>query len=204
MSCHGHLRSPIAALLAFPLAAAGYIYIYISSIVVLSSAVGCVYMSSQVDYEKGVDYSRYQTFSVERTKPLDAEGQSERLAGAAWVDDRTSARIRERLEDKGLTEAPAGEADLNVGYHYVSREEIRSSDRPGHVRWLRVDVREIVYETYTRGTLVVDFVDREQNLLVWHGAIEGVVKTPEKPGKHLDENLERAVDLLLRHQYPPG
>ncbi len=170
----------------------------------VSSASGCLSMRSKVDYEKGADFSAYRTFSVERVRPLDAEGRAAKLADAEWVDRRTQDRIRFRLEKKGLTEASAGEADLNVGYYYVAREEVHASDRPGHERWLRVDIRDVVYETYTRGTLVIDFVDREGNLLVWHGAIEGVVKTPEKPGEHLDENLERAVDLLLRFQFPPG
>ena len=162
--------APIAAGLPFRIA-----------ILLAISSAGCLYMSSKVDHEKGVDFSAYRTFSVERTRALDAEGPAAELAGAEWVDRRTKDRVRLRLEKKGLTEAAAHEADLNVGYHYVSREEVRSSDRPGHVRWLRVDVREIVYETYTRGTLVIDFVDRKENLLIWHGAIEGVVETPEQP-----------------------
>ena len=65
------------------------------------AAVGCLYMSSKVDYEKGTDFSAYQTFSVERAQALDAGGQAAQLAGAEWVDRRTKDRIRLRLEKKG-------------------------------------------------------------------------------------------------------
>ncbi len=170
----------------------------------LFAASSCTYMSSKVDYEPGTDFASYHSFAIERARPVagDAPHVAE-LAEAGWVDERTQARIRRILERKGMEEVPSDGADLIFRYYYVAREEIHGSSRPGHVRWLRVDIREVRYDSYTRGTLVVDVVDRSRNLLVWHGAIEGVAKTPEEPGAHLDRNLERAVDLLLRNQFPP-
>ena len=76
---------------------------------------------------------------------------------------------------------------------------MRVRDRPGHVRWLRVDLREIDYQPYTRGTLVVDIADRERHLLVWHGTVEGTVNSiSEVPG----DNLEKAVDRVIG-RFPP-
>jgi hypothetical protein len=160
---------------------------------------GCLSLSTTVDWEDGTDFAAYHTFSVERSRPLDLEGsQFEEPARAELVDRRAFARIRQRLTQKGLAEAPLADADLNVKYHLTSREEIRGSEQPGHVRWLRVDVREIHYERYVRGTVVVDIADRRKNLLVWHGAVEGTVKSTEVPG----DSLEKAIDRLLS-KYPP-
>jgi hypothetical protein len=174
--------------------------------VLLAGAVassGCLYMQSKVDFEKQTDWTVYRTYSVERARPIDDDRGLARDEGfEADVDQRAQARLRERLTDKNLREAPAGEADLNVRYYLTVREDIRSEDRPGHVRWLRVDIREIHYESYTKGTVVVDVADRQQNLLVWHGAAEASVKTPEKQGDRLGSNLEKALDILM-NQFPP-
>jgi hypothetical protein len=160
---------------------------------------GCLSLSTTVDWEGDTDFAAYHTFSVERARPLDSDSQElQDPARAEIVDQRAFARIRQRLTEKNLIEAPAAEADLNVKYHLASHEEVRGSEQPGHVRWLRVEIREIHYETYTHGTVVVDIADRAKNLLVWHGAVEGTVKTPDVPGK----NLERAIDRLLS-KYPP-
>jgi hypothetical protein len=143
-----------------------------ASILVGLAFTGCTYMSSKVDYEPGTDFAAYQTFAIERARPVQGDAPHvASLANAAWVDERTRARIRELLGRKGMTKAGAAAADLIFRYYYVASEEIRTSDRPGHVRWLRVDIREIHYDSYTRGTLVVDVVDRARGLLVWHGAI---------------------------------
>ncbi len=89
---------------------------------------------------------------------------------------------------------------MQVGYYLTTRDEVHTSDRPSHVRWLRVDIREIAYESYTRGTLVIDIADRDRNLLVWHGVVEGVVKTSNMPSD--GKTVVRAVNRLMR-QFPP-
>jgi len=160
---------------------------------------GCLSLDSRVDWEDGTDFAAYRTFSVERARPMEGEGQ--RFEDASWadlVDRRAFARIRQRLSEKGLREAPPAEADLNVSYYVTSREEVRGSSKPGHVRWLRVDIREIQYETYVHGSVVVDFADRAQGVLVWHGVVEGTVVASRTPGN----NLEKAIDRLIG-KYPP-
>ena len=164
---------------------------------------GCLYMQSRVDFEKQIDFSVYRTFSVERAKPIDDDrGLAEEASFAEDVDRRAKARLHERLTGKNLRAVPEADADLHVSYYLTARQDLRGEDRPGHVRWLRVDVREIVYESYTKGTVVVDVADRERNLLVWHGAAEASVKTPETAGERLGGNLEKAIDILM-NQFPP-
>ena len=163
---------------------------------------GCVYLQGDIDYEKGIDFSQYRTFSLERDRPIDASGSivQDHPRFAELVEQSALDQIRVRLLEKELAEAPADQADIQVGYHLTTRDEVRSSDRPGHVRWLRVDVREIHYDSYTRGTLVIDVVDRQRNLLVWHGVVEGVVETSSLPSD--GKNVVRAVNRLMR-QFPP-
>ncbi len=168
----------------------------------LSVLVGCVYLQQDVHYEKGIDFSQYRTFSLARTRPLDASGSvvDEDASYAERVEGGADAQIRLRLQEKGFVEASRGEADIQVGYYLTTHDEVHTSDRPGHVRWLRVDVREIAYESYTRGTLVIDIADRDRNLLVWHGVVEGVVKTSNMPSD--GKTVVRAVNRLMR-QFPP-
>lgn len=165
-------------------------------------ALGCVYLEQDVDYEKGTDFSRYHTFFVERARPLDASGSTveDDAQYAERVEAGALAQIRVRLVEKGFVEAAADEADIHVHYYVTTRAEVHASDRPGHVRWLREDIREIAYESYTRGTLVIDIADRERNLLVWHGVVEGVVKTSSLPTD--GKTVVRAVNRLMR-QFPP-
>ena len=144
-----------------------------TAFVLLTTVVSCVYLHGDIDYEKDIDFSQYQSFAVERSRPLDASGSvvgdDPELAGL--VDSRALARIKERLLAKGLLEVSMDEADLQIGFYLTAQDEVHVSDRPGHERWLRVDLRDIAYDSYTRGTLVIDFADRARNLLVWHGVV---------------------------------
>ena len=172
------------------------------AIATLSAALACVHLQGKIDYQKDVDFTTYRTFFVERARPLDATGSRVDDDGelARRLEEVAQFRLEERLREKDLEPASAEQADLHVGYYLTARDEVHMSDRPGHERWLRVETRDIVYDSYTRGTLVIDFSDRERNLLVWHGAVEGVVKSSRISPD--GRNVLRAVDRLMR-QYPP-
>jgi len=162
------------------------------------AAAGCVYLQSRTDYEKDTDFSAFETFSVSIAQPADGSGRLSEPGYAHLVDNRALHEIRRLLVEKGLTEVDPAVADLHVSFHLTTTEEIRVRDRPGHTRWLRVDVREIDYQSYTKGTLVIDIADREKNLLVWHGAVKGSVETDAMP----TTTLEKAIRRLLG-KYPP-
>jgi outer membrane protein assembly factor BamE (lipoprotein component of BamABCDE complex) len=142
-------------------------------------ASGCTYIHGSIDYEKDVDFSKYESFALERTRALGEEPSvlAEDDAFVERVEEIATTHLREWLLEKGFVELPADEADLHIGFHLTARDEVHVSDKPGHERWLRVDIRDIAYDTYTRGTLVVDVSDRAQGLLIWHGVQEGVIKT---------------------------
>lgn len=150
----------------------------------------------QSDYDEAVDFSVYGTYAW-----IPEESSSALEEGLAGPIIRRS--IEDELGAKSMIKVDS-DPDLYVVYHAGVTEEITgaSVDRYGY-RYGRYyggwGTADVSVQKYTKGTLVVDFVDAAQKELVWRGIATGAVNNPEKTRDKLPEIV---ADLLA--EFPPA
>lgn len=148
-------------------------------------------------FDKKVNFSTYQSWFWLDGKPA--------LVDALLGDDMTDQFIRralaEEFDAKGL-QAKADAPDLLL--KYTTRFQEAVSATPGDLgysyqwRWVREAFGRGESQSYSKGTLIVDLIDRKTGTPVWQGSISGALRDKrDAQGK-----IRAAVkELLVR--YPP-
>lgn len=165
--------------------------------VTLLLAGGAVQAGLDVDvmYDHKADFSAYTTYRW-KTAPQDDSPE------AAMVDGRIKTTADRELAAKGLRRAAPDEScDLLLTYYggiedNLLIEGVRYEVAP-HVVWTGASPMAVT-RSYQVGTLILDFVDAETEIVVWSGVVAGKAKT----GSELRQRVEKAVKKMLR-QYPP-
>jgi hypothetical protein len=144
-----------------------------------------------IDYDKGVDFSRFTSYQW-------AEGQP---AQSPLVHKRIVNAIEKQLASKGWTKVEPSDAltATAVVVYYAGVEAERQLNAWGSgPRWSGIATANV--ETILTGQLVVDVYDTATGELVWRGfASDTVSDDQEKNEKRLNE----AVGKLFK-QFPPG
>jgi hypothetical protein len=161
-------------------------------------AVNCSSISTQFDYERGEDFSRFKTYAF---MPVPQE-----LGRNELVIKRIGNAIVKQLGTKGLTE-DKNTPDLLIAVHTDVRDKVNiTSYGYGYAPYYSfgywrgsmggTDVRQ-----YEEGTLIIDMVDAQQKEMVWRGMASRALPsspTPEKIDKIID-----AVVAKIFEKYPP-
>jgi len=154
-----------------------------------------------VDYEEDVDFSKYQTFTVESRE---ARAANQAVSLSPIVDRRIERSITEALQAKGYEPVEAG-ADLRVIFHTVTHTRTEVNDwrvgaspfrrHPyyGYSSYSFIDIYE-----YEEGTFIIDLVDTETDQLVWRGASNKRLGWTAPSQEEVDAIVER---IFL--EYPP-
>jgi hypothetical protein len=142
--------------------------------------------SVRVQWERGTDFSKYQTYAwIEGTRALDDEADAIIVQA---VDDQLG------INGIFLDEA---EPDLHVVYH-AARDE--SFEITGGYRLDWKDTRAVTANSHVAGTLVIDLVDVEENQLVWRAiATASITQDRNKDRKTVVDALEK-----MFAKFPPG
>jgi hypothetical protein len=159
-----------------------------------------------VDYDRTADLKSFKTF-----KWIDKPGTSMEYHNKL-IHSRLKNYIEYLLSQGGMhedTENP----DLHVTYH-VSSETEMSLDvstygyawGPGFAwdpywsgSWAHggmVTAASTTVRSYDVGTLIIDIIRVEDNMLMWRGSATGIV-VPENPEK-LQKKIKKAVDKMIR------
>ena len=179
-------RVPVTALLAALALAAG----------------NCATVSVTTDFDHGVDFSRYRTFTLAGGN-LQVNGVPDN--GNTLVKDRIHNALRAALLAKGLTETDKA-PDVFVGYLAGARTRTEIEGMPPYAPemgpywyggWWGPGYTQWWMRTYEEGTLVIDLVDRATRKLVWRAYARREVKAPVDEQKVL-EIIEKAFKA-----YPP-
>ena len=157
--------------------------------------VGCGGSSMLIDYNKSTLWSKYRTYDwlpeprASSIGPL-AENPNHRT----WIEstvDREMKRAGLRRETQGPELLVAYFAGIDGaldpsswGYEY-----------PAGTEWVK---GQFELQKSDGGTITLDFVDAQSKLLVWRGALGGVVNSPGKT-----EESIRAVTKKIIENYPP-
>jgi hypothetical protein len=138
------------------------------------ASASCSSIEARCDYDRTVDFKRYQTFAM---APPPSEAPEELPQYSELRGQAVNREIAAHLVAKGLREVGEPEADLIVSFKLAgeTRTDVRSTgprrsvgiyeDWYG-VGWYDNDLYTVQYVV---GTLLVDVFERAGQRLIWHG-----------------------------------
>lgn len=169
----------------------------------LALLASCGSIRARSQHAPEVDFAAYRTFAI-----VPAETETPGLPRFGELRERRLERaIAARLERKGLTEVAPEEADLHVSFTMATQHKTgawggEDEDEPvweGDLSYEDVSGEELEHTTYfVSGTIVIDFVDRSAERLVWHGWATADITDPRKTERREVD----AVSAILA-KYPP-
>jgi len=147
------------------------------------------------DYDSGTDFSRYHTF---KWVQQDRNPPPARRAEWALLEKRVKSAVEAGLEKKGFRKAD-GRADILVAWHLGTEDKV-NVERYGYRygprgRWYGTSVE---VHHYKEGTLIIDFVDPGERMLVWRSTAVGSVRYFTKGEPEIQSTVEKMLE-----EFPP-
>ncbi len=159
------------------------------------------------DYDASVDFARFETFTWIAPNPLVRVATQRPLS--PLVVERVMGTTRDAFERRGLrfVEDPE-QADLAVAFTIGSREQIRTTSYPTHIRrgrrgphvWHSAGSFSVQSHSYTEGQLAIDLFDIAAARPVWHGTVSRRITQRDRDAP--DEILAAAVEAIVE-EFPP-
>lgn len=163
----------------------------------------CSTLRAEHDYDRGADFSGYETFSWIGARPLLAGGDSPLMEG------RLMAASESVLRAKGYRFVDDPErADFVVAFTVGSREKIRVDSYPDSYRrpyrwrgYPSYGHADLSVRQYSEGRLAIDIFDVQRHEPVWHGWATKSLTSGDQadPGQLTRE----AVAAILANFPPP-
>lgn len=166
----------------------------------------CSGISTSTDYDPGVDFSGFSTFTW-----LDTDGDDH-------LDAITDSRIRKSIDaaltGKGFKKVES-EADLAVGYQVTTQE--RRSYNTVNTGWgggygwggygwggygMSVGSSTTYENTWDEGTLLIGMFDSGSKNLVWTGTATAALDDSRTPDER-QQLIDDAVAKMMK-DFPPG
>lgn len=175
--------------------------LYCSVVALVTLACNPIYVS--YDYDKDVDFQRFQSYSwmdIPKTEPQNA---AEAARSSPLVAKRIRSNIDDQLVAKGLSRVDEG-SDLLVVYHLGAKQmiEIQQNNYSGMSMWAdsRVGGHAKV-DHITEGMIIIDLLDAPSKQLVWRGIAENARKD-DAPIDEIYKTIDRAITKVFE-KYPP-
>ncbi|RYY16270.1 MAG: DUF4136 domain-containing protein [Cytophagaceae bacterium] len=167
-----------------------------------------------VEQRANVDFSRYRTFDFADTE-VKTSGNSNPLLRSPIAQDRIKQAIASELNKRGLRQVERNPDFLITTHTFVEQAERTVYDTypgAGYAYPYAVSYRggflPVNYgawygpsyystprtQTYNEGTLVIDFIDRRTNNLVWRGSIADPVDDAGRLGSEFSKNAKDILD----------
>jgi hypothetical protein len=155
------------------------------------------------DAAPGSDFSRYESYAWISSEPLIQP--ETRVVGDRYVSPIDEQRIRTAVDTelaaKGYRVTELEQADLVVSFAVGTQDKVRvdeigGRDRTyyrgyGHGSWYGGST--VRMETYTEGTLALEFYDHTTKQAVWVGWASKRLSRSDEPG----ETIQTAVAMIL-------
>jgi hypothetical protein len=151
----------------------------------------------KTDYDRGVNFGQYKTYSWEQVKTKDA------------LDvDRIKAAVNTALAAKGWTQVDSGGDVCIMAVEITSNQQTLNTFYDGFGGgwgWRRFGgggfgEATTTTETYKVGTVVVDLFDHKTKQLVWRGSTSDTLSNnSDKNIKKLDKGVEK-----MFKKFPPS
>jgi hypothetical protein len=170
-------------------------------VIVIVFAVGCSSITVKTDYDRNVDFSKFNTYRWASGTEINPNDE---LAKRPLVQKRLMSAVDQVMGEKGFKKADSGETDFVVLIHAGLKEKMQVTDW-GYHGWYdpwwgpyggRVDV-----SYYEEGTLVIDVVDFRTKELAWRGTGTGIVRDYNTQEEMEDAAL--VVSQKILKGFPP-
>jgi hypothetical protein len=161
-------------------------------IVLAITCWGCSSLRVATDYDHSIDFAQYRTYRWAPTKLPERQGLR---AEHSLLEARIKRAADRELAARGLQRRERGPVDLLVVF-YASRRH-RVEVYPSYAyppRWRGTRVHH-----YREGTIVLDFVDKHLDQMVWRGWATGVLGRPEDAEQRINEAVVKILD-----RFPPA
>ena len=112
---------------------------------------------------------------------------------------RIYAAVESQLEGKGYTPAANDAADLLVTFRVLRSDEYNEAQFPYSMPWRMGTYRSALHasdDSYERGSLIIDVIDRRANELVWRGSASARL-LPSLPYDKTVKRIDAAVKQIL-------
>jgi Domain of unknown function (DUF4136) len=170
---------------------------------------GCSTVSVTTDYDHNANFAKYRTYAVEpppNAPPLSPTSDAA-LRGA----------LRQDLAARGIVEvAPGARPDLAVVPHAKTEQKYSVEQYSGwgygpggwpyyggyYGMWYGAPYNYTTIDTYTEGTLILDFVDTSNQKLVFRGIGKGTVGSAESNAEKIREAVQKIVAKLPASAQP--
>jgi len=162
-------------------------------------AAGCLaLMPVGSHFQRGTDFSRYQTYAW---GPADALPLSDpRLRDNPYFVDDVHGAIDREFQDRGLRHVRSERADLFVHYHAAITSRLEVESRAGQVRDCLGESCRGTVTDYDAGTLVIDVIDTRTQGLVWRGwaehRLEDMLDDPSAVHRRVQDAVHRIMKTL--------
>jgi len=169
-------------------------------LVTACALAACSTVTVTTDYDHSASFAKYKTYSL--APP--AHGQTLSPISEAAL----RGALRTQMAARGISEAPAGKADLAVVRHVFLQEKVSVQQytdwgygyhggwpyRYGYYgMWAGAPRTYVDVNQYTEGTMVLDFVDTRTKKLVFRGTGRAIVGGPESNARKIEEGVEKMV-----------
>ena len=164
------------------------------SVVLALFLIACSSMSVSYDFDPDIDFQQYKTYRWMRTTSARLGVQKNSLA-----DKRIRYHASFHIDQTGL-KAAEGETDLLVVY-YVATQNQYNVTAVGYSYGSRWGTSAVAVSTYKQGTVILDFVDRDKQELVWRG-----VASDDFNHNASKEEIDAKLDNMFYNMvlnYPP-
>jgi len=167
--------------------------------ILLSSLVGlagCSTIRVTHDYDSDTDFSQYRSY---RWLKQEENVPPARRAEHSLLEKRVKAAVDGALMERGYYEASGAKPDFLVAWHIGAQDKV-NVERYGYRygprgRWYGTDVR---VHHYKEGTLILDFIDPADKILVWRSTAVGTMRDLAEG----ESEVQSTVDRMLK-KFPP-
>ena len=177
------------------------IYTFILTIIF---AFSCEIRAAQYDFQKGINFSAYQTYAWKQKMVDIFEGRVTTNVRNPLNLKRIRKAIESELAAKGIEQVDQDKASIHIVFHGLLEERIDIDDWGYGIGYGRGAYYGRAYygsslevDQYTEGTLFVDFIDTQTNELVWRGWVKRRVTDNIK-----ESMINKAVAQVFK-KYPP-
>jgi hypothetical protein len=159
----------------------------------LLASAACAPMQVHTYMPRGADLQKYRTYAW--APPADFATGDPRLDNNTLFLERLKGAVERQLTRKGWLATDAATADVVIHFHARIDQRLDLTDTVERTRASEDSGGgPLVYDA---GTLLLDFIERRSNTLVWRGWAEGSVDGVIDNQAWMNEKVDTAVERIF-------
>ena len=162
----------------------------------LGVTIACSQFTVRTERDPDADFTRYRSFGwlpIAQAAPIDQD------TGDRDLTKRVYSAVEARLAGKGYAPAASDAADLLVTFRVLRMADYEAPHFSYTMPWRMGAYRDALHasgDSYDRGSLIIDVIDRRANELVWRGSASARLLPSMSYAKSV-ERIDAAVQQIL-------